>query len=62
MPRYHFAVLGTTTRTGRNCQTTLPLGTTPSESFGRYSTARNTTGRDVRWRSGRASALCGNPL
>ena len=39
MPRYHFAVstqLGTTTRTGRKCQTTLPLGTTPSESFGRY--------------------------
>jgi hypothetical protein len=66
MPRYHFAVstqLGTTTRTGRKCQTTLPLGTTPSESFGRYSTARNTTGRDGRWRSGRAIALCGkSPL
>ena len=37
MPRYHFAVrtqLGTTTRTGRKCQTTLPLGTTPSDHSG----------------------------
>ena len=41
MPRYHFAVstqLGTTTRTGRKCQTTLPLGTTPSDHSGGTST------------------------
>jgi hypothetical protein len=55
MPRYR--------RMGRKSQTTLPLGTTPSESFGRYSTARNTTGRDGRWRLGRTGALCGkSPL
>ena len=65
MPRYHFAVstqLGTTTRTGRKCQTTLPSGLRhPNHSGG---TARRGTQLDGMDDGGQAgpSHCVANPL
>ena len=66
MSRYHFAVKDAA-RYDDPDGTELPDDAAVRDyairMIGRYSTARNTTGRDGRWRSGRASALCGkSPL
>ena len=67
MPHYRFAVKDAaryddpdgTDRARRRCR----LGLRHPSYSGGTARARNTTGRDGRWRSGRASALCGkSPL